>query len=144
MDRTLPEKLKRGKTNQVESHEQKALFQWRDYNLHRYPGIELMFATLNGAYLQGDKRRRAIQWAKLIKLGAKKGLHDIFLPVAKGKYHGLWMEMKAPKPHKSTISKEQKDWAKSMKEEGYMVRFVYGCEEAVAAIDAYYNAPGVL
>ncbi len=124
--------------------EQEAFFQWREYNLHTYPGIEDMFAIPNGAHLQGDSRRRAMQWARLVRQGAKKGVHDIFLPVPKGQYHGLWMEMKAAKPHRSTISKEQKDWGKRMKDRGYMVRFVYGCEEAIAAVHAYYSAPGVV
>lgn len=144
MDRIVPVKMRRGKRNKFEELEQAAFFQWRDFNLHRYPGIDLMFSSANGAYLQGGKDQRARQWAKLKKLGAKKGVHDVFLPKAIGNYIGLWLEFKAPKPHKSNISPEQKDWAVSMKKNGYMVRFVYGCDEAIAAVEAYYNAPGML
>jgi len=134
----------KGKNNQVEAKEQVALFQWRDYNLYHYPGIDLMFATLNGAYLQGTGEQRARQWIKLVKQGARRGVLDVFLPVAKGQYHGLWMEMKAPKPYRSNVTPEQKDWQQRMRKEGYMARIVYGCEEAIAAIEAYYNAPGVV
>ncbi|HED33725.1 MAG TPA: hypothetical protein ENJ08_05830 [Gammaproteobacteria bacterium] len=150
MHRGLLEKVKhkvksgRVKNNQIEAKEQTALFQWREYNLYNYPGIDLMFATLNGAYLQGTPQQRARQWLKLLKQGARKGVLDIFLPVAKGAYHGLWLEMKAPKPHRSSVTTEQKEWQQRMRNEGYMARIVYGCEEAIAAIDAYYNAPGAV
>ncbi len=144
MQRSMPNHPLSSGNNQIEAAEQAALFQWRDHHLYKYPGLDLMFATLNGAFLQGNARQRAIQWKKLVKQGARKGVLDIFLPVAKGKYHGLWMEMKAPKPHRSSVTPEQKEWKERMRNEGYLARIVYGCDEAVAAIEAYYNAPGVV
>ena len=45
--------------------------------------------------------------ANLKKEGVKRGVPDICLPVSRGKYHGLYIEMKAGK---NKPSKEQKEW----------------------------------
>ena len=48
----------------------------------------------NGAVLAGDARQRAIQMAKMKRMGFKNGVSDCFLAVPKGGFAGLWIEMK--------------------------------------------------
>lgn len=131
---------KQRRPKQLEAIAQTHLFLWRDMNLKKgkYPGLHLMFAIPNGAFLQGDARRRAMQWARLKKQGAKQGVSDVFLPVAIGKFHGLWIEMKAVKPHSATVTDEQREWIEEMRKNGYRAYVAYGCDEAIAYIDDYY------
>lgn len=138
MQTSLRTPEKRRRVNR-EAMEQETVFEWRDLVVSQYPGVHLMFAIPNGAYLQGDSRRRAMQWAKLKKQGAKEGVHDIFLPVARGGYFGLWVEMKAPKPYSAKVSDEQKEWKREMQEQGYCAVVCYGADQAIEAIKAYYG-----
>lgn len=98
-----------------------------------------MFAIPNGAYLQGDGRRRAMQWARLKAQGAHSGVSDVFLPVPRGGFAGLWIEMKAPKPHDSPVSVEQKEWISAMQQQGFAAFVAYGWVHAVEVIDLYYG-----
>lgn len=125
---------------QREQKEQEALFKWRDLVASggRYPGIGLMFAIPNGAHLQGDSARRAAQWSRLKRAGARTGVSDIFLPVARAGRHGLWVEMKAPIPHNAPVTRDQEYWIQEMRSEGYEAHVAYGWAEAVEIINQYY------
>ena len=59
---------------------------------------------------------------------------DIVLPVARGENHGLYIELKiiGNRP-----SKEQKEWLKLLKEQGYRAVVCYGSEEAIKEIETY-------
>lgn len=75
-----------------------------------------LFAIPNGAFLQGDAKKRAMRWAILEREGANAGTADLFLSVARGDFHGLYIEMKTPS---GTQSKEQIAFEREMIEEGY-------------------------
>ena len=126
---------------QREQKEQEALFRWRDLvrSTGRYPGIGTMFAIPNGAHLQGNDARRAAQWSRLRRAGARSGVSDVFLPVARNGRHGLWIEMKAPKPHDAPVTKDQTAWITEMREEGYEAHVAYGWSEAIGIINRYYG-----
>jgi hypothetical protein len=124
---------------QREAKEQAAFFEWRDNVRNMYPGIHLMFAIPNGAFLQGDRVRRAKQWSKLKRQGSREGVSDVFLPVPRGGYHGLWIEIKAPRPHASEVSDDQEQWQKEMRGQGYLAVVAYGSKEACDAVTSYYR-----
>lgn len=124
---------------QREAQEQAALFRWAALNARSHPGLDLMFAIPNGAYLQGGSAQRAAQWARLKKQGARKGVHDVFLPVPMGEKHGLWIEMKAPKPHSADVTEDQAEWLERMVDQGYAAHVAYGWTEAVDIINLYYG-----
>ena len=126
--------------NNREALEQEAIFKWRDASTFTYPGIGLMFAIPNGAYLQGSGWQRARQWEKLRKQGARPGVSDIFLPYPAGGYSGLWIELKAPKPHRSKVTEEQWAWLDAMNKVGYKAKVCYGAEEAIETIKRYMRA----
>lgn len=72
----------------TEHEEQKALIEWSAWMSNARPELSLMFAVPNG----GD-RHPAVA-AKLKAEGVKAGVPDIFLPVPRNGYHGLFIELK--------------------------------------------------
>jgi hypothetical protein len=81
----------------------------------------------------GGKRDKATA-AKLKAEGVKAGVPDVFLPVARGGYHGFYIEMKVGK---NKTSPEQNAWLEALKAEGYLVDVSYGWEEAAHKIARY-------
>ena len=130
--------------SQREYHEQVKLINWcianKDNEL--LPNIDRIFSIPNGAHVSKAQR------GKLVAEGMRAGVSDMFLPVPRRKFFGLWIEMKAPaivdakgkqvKP-KGATKKNQKEWLSSMSELGYACIIVYGRDEAVSAILNYYG-----
>ena len=135
MHRPVPVKEKR-QVRHLEEAEQVALFEWRDLNVRRYPGLDLMFAIPNGAFLHGDRGRRAMQWRRLRRAGAKSGVHDILLPVPRHKKNGLWIELKSDK---GELSDEQVDWGRQMIEQGFAVAVCWGAAQAIDVVIRYWK-----
>lgn len=67
--------------------------------------------------------------------GVLKGVSDYFLPLPKGKYHGLWVELKRTKGGK--VSPEQLEWIGLMRENGYAAGVCYGADHAIKVIERY-------
>lgn len=94
----------------------------------RYPQLSLLYHIPNGgARSKGTAGRLKAE-------GVKSGVPDICLPVAKGKYHGLYVEMKVGK-NKPTAN--QVKWIESLLSEGYQAKVCYGWQEAVRVIEDY-------
>jgi len=106
--------------------EQCAVFQWADREVRWETGY--LFATLNGVKLPVGLA------VKVKRAGNRKGVPDIWLPVPRGDYHGLVIELKV-KPNKPTI--EQTEWLEGLKAMGYKALVCYGADEAIAAIKDY-------
>lgn len=70
--------------------------------------------------------------------GVRAGVPDLFLPVARGGYHGLFIEMKRP-DHKNKPSKAQNEWQQFLTKQGYLSVVCYGYEEAIQTIQRYYG-----
>ena len=68
---------------QHEAEEQAALFRWALLSRGRIPELDLLFHIPNG----GSRHPR--EAANLKRQGVKAGVPDLFLPIARGKYHGL-------------------------------------------------------
>ena len=113
-----------------EYQEQAALFAWAALQEGVYPELALMFATLNGAQLAGGGRA----WAILQRAGAKKGLPDIILPVARGGWHGLAVELKVGE---NRPSQSQVEWLDRLTEQGYLATACWGWEDAKETIVEY-------
>ena len=65
----------------------------------------------------------------------KAGVPDIFLPVASGIYHGLFIEMKRAKG--GTVSEAQNEWITRLIRQGYAVLVCHGADEAICMIREY-------
>lgn len=109
----------------TEKDEQIALFDWASYR----PDLQLMFHITN------EGRRSVQHTMSLIRQGMKPGVPDIFLPLARGKYHGLFIELK--QKHGGRLSPEQKEWQRALLEEGYCATVCKGFDEARETIDWY-------
>ena len=113
----------------TEDAEQEALFKWAELAACAMPELRLMYAIPNGGY-------RAPRTAALLKrTGVKPGVPDMCLPVAKGKWHGLYIELKRAKG--GVVSAEQKVWHNRLQEQGYCVKVCRGWEQAREAITEY-------
>lgn len=85
------------------------------------PELRLMFAIPNG------EQRSAMTGAKLKAAGVKAGVPDIFLPVARNGFHGLWIELKIKG---GVVSEKQYEWLAKLSEQGYATRVCFGWLEA--------------
>ena len=118
-----------------EHDEQSAIFEWAALMQGAYPELGLLFAIPNGG-----KRDKATA-GKLKAEGVKAGVPDLFLPVAKDGYHGLFIELKVGD---NTPSKVQDAWIMSLRSNGYCVIVVWGWERAINAIKNYIEGKGRL
>lgn len=111
-----------------EHDEQVLLFDWAQIEQQRIPELALMFAVPNAA-------KRSYGVAAYMKAeGLKSGVPDIFLPVARGGYHGLFLEMKYGR---GKPSDNQTAWIAALQEQGYRAVVVYGFEHAQETIISY-------
>ena len=121
-----------------EHDEQVALFEWAILHTVQYPELEAMFAIPNGAYtfrkLDRNGRWYSSVAKKLVREGLKKGVPDIFLAVPRGKYHGLFIELKFGQ---NRLTPEQIEWFKLLTWQGYRCVVCYGWQEASQVILDY-------
>ena len=116
----------------TEDTEQTWLFQWARLQSGKWPELSLLYAIPNGG-------RRPIKTAVNMKrTGTKAGVPDMFLPVARGGFHGMYIEMKRTKG--GHVSDEQKAWIKALTEQGYKCVITKGWEDAAEQITAYLSA----
>ena len=113
---------------QYEEAEQIAVFTWARYQECVHPELKWLFHVPNGG------ARDRVTGAKLKAAGVKPGVPDICLPVARGGYHGLYIELKYGK---NTTSESQKEWLTHLEAAGYKAQVCYGRDEAVQAIKDY-------
>lgn len=77
------------------------------------------------------------------KEGVRSGVPDVHLPVARGGYHSLYIELKREYGGKAPTD-EQVEWAKKLILYGNRVVVAHGFDEARAAIEEYLAMPKVL
>jgi len=73
----------------------------------------------------------------LKRQGVKAGVLDLHLPVARGGYHGLMVELKTPTGKCKSPSKEQLEYIVFLTEQGYYVRVSNDFEEVKRVIICY-------
>ncbi len=115
---------------EYESAEQEALFSWAEYSLGKYPELKLLHHIPNGG------QRNVHEAASLKRQGVKAGVPDLCLPVARGGFHGLYIELKAGN---NKPTEKQKEWLRDLKEQGYCTAVCYGSGEAINVIKQYLN-----
>lgn len=113
----------------TEAQEQTALFQWAAMMEGRIPELALLHSVPNGG------SRHPIEAVHLKQQGVKPGIPDIFLPCARGPFHGLYIEMKRRKGGR--VSVEQKKMLLALRAQGYKAEVCRGWEEAKSTICEY-------
>lgn len=111
-----------------EHESQRQVFTWATLQSGAWPELGLLFAVPNGG------ARNVVVGKKLKAEGVKAGVPDIVLPVPRGGFHGLFVEMKRPG---NPPSKEQKEWLAALKGQGYCTAVCLGFDHAQAVIMRY-------
>lgn len=119
------DKPQESKFTPKEDEEQKEFAAWLDET-----GL-LWYHTPN------ERRASVSELINLTAQGMKKGVPDNFIAEPRGKYHGLYIELKREKKSLSRKSPEQREWIKKLNEAGYKAVFCYGAEEAKRAVLEY-------
>lgn len=113
----------------TEDTEQTHIFAWAVWASGKYPELDLMHHIPNGG------KRSKSEAARFKAQGVKAGVPDIFLPCARGGYHGLYIELKRTKGGK--LSAAQKEWIDALRGQDYKVIVCYGFDEAREVIINY-------
>ena len=111
---------------------QQALVQWSQAMAHWYPELGLLNASMNA----GKRGRATASRAKAE--GMKAGVPDICLPVPRGPWHGLYIELKVGG---NVASPEQEDWIIALSAQGYRAVVRWGLDAGIAEIEAYLALP---
>lgn len=119
----------------TKSVEQQCLFRRAEFQSERYPEMKLLYHISNGG------SRKKSEAGRFKAEGVKAGVPDLCLHVARGGYHGLYIELKWLK--KSKISEDQKAWIEKLNEQGYCAVVCKGWEAAAKAITEYLNMEGI-
>lgn len=114
-----------------ESAEQKWVIQWS-----QQPTIREQYPELAMLYHIPNERSDKVQAAILKAMGVKPGVPDLHLPIPSGKYHSLYIEMKAL-DGKPDI--DQLWWAEHLKANGNAHAFCYGWKQATEVLLWYLN-----
>jgi VRR-NUC domain len=115
------------KQNMFEHLEQVEVVKWCSSQPMRE--LRLIFAIPNAA-------KRSMGTAlRMQREGLVSGVPDLLLPVARGQYHGLFIEMKRRRG--GQISLEQKEKMDDLHTEGYCCVVTKGYHQAIRSIVAY-------
>ena len=119
-----------------EFQHQASLFAWarNPAVVRQYPGLDLLSCSLNGVKLT------KAQAGKAKAAGMLKGEYDIKLPVARGGYHGLIIEMKAGK---NKPTDEQRWYGERMAQEGWKTAVHWDWTAARDEIVSYLSSGSV-
>ncbi len=111
-----------------EAGAQETLFSWAQYQCAKYPELALLYHIPNGG------KRDARTAANLKRQGVKAGVPDLHLPVARGGYHGLYIELKVGN---NKPTKLQNEWLCNLNKQDYLAIVCYGWQQAAEMLLAY-------
>lgn len=113
-----------------EAQHQAAVIKWSQQPSIRsqWPELALLHHIPNGG------TRDPVEAKHLKQQGVKRGVPDLCLPVPRGPYHGLYIEMKT---ETGRATEDQKWWGAQLTRMGYCWLVCHGWENAVQTIEAY-------
>lgn len=113
----------------LEDTDQIAFTCWFDYNFPHYSTLYFHVVNENMMPVQGRAKAR--------KKGLKKGVSDIIILLARGRYSGLIIELKRKVKSKSKVSIEQENFLYEVNEQGFYCAVCYGLDEAKRCVQDY-------
>lgn len=113
-----------------EDTEQEIVIQWARMNSGKWPELSLLHHIPNG----GSRSKK--EGARFKRMGVLAGVADLHLPVARGPWHGLYIEMKYGE---GRLSNSQKDFLKLAAEQGVYCIVCYSAEDAIEVIRQYVS-----
>ena len=113
-----------------EDREQQMLIKWSQQASIRkeFPELKLMF------HIPNERGCDPREGKRLKLMGVKSGVPDLFLPAARGRYHGLFIELKA---ESGKTSDNQMWWFRELNSQGYFSAVCYGWLQAAELIQRY-------
>lgn len=115
-----------------ESQIQQSIMKWAKMADVMHPELQLLHSIPNGASVSNKNRLR------LYCEGLKSGIPDLFLPAAKGGYHGLYIEVKT---ESGRVDKKQKQIMELLTNNGYKCIVVRCAYDAIEEIETYLKLP---
>ena len=117
-----------------ERQHQQAVMKWarRPSIRERWPELALLH------HIKNETTGGAAEVAADKAMGVKKGVPDLCLPVARGGFHGLYIEMKTPS---GRASDAQRWWMMELTKQGYRAVVCHGYDAAVAELCWYLSLP---
>lgn len=115
-----------------EENEQIILFRWAEFAKNQHPELELMY------HIPNEGKRSRLTGARLKEAGLKSGVPDVHLPVARGEYIGLYIELKYGR---NKPTENQKRWLRALREARHLTAVCYGWEQAKDLIEQYLALP---
>lgn len=107
------------KRKNLEHKDQVALISWAEWQLSKYPELEMLYALPNAG-------KRSPVMGKMMKAeGMRKGILDLNLDVPKRGYHGWRGELKIGK---NKPTDEQYEWIEKYRKWGYFADWFTGWE----------------
>lgn len=111
-----------------EHQHQVCLMNWAKLMERQHPELKWLHAIPNGG------QRNVIVATKLKAEGVKKGISDLFLPVARRGFHGMYIEMKRLKGNPTA---HQSEFISFALKQGYHAGVYNGWEAAKQGIEHY-------
>lgn len=115
----------------TETGEQQAVIEWCELSKGKYSELDLIF------HIPNEGKRSNAKGAELKSIGLKSGVSDLCLPVARGGYHALYIEMK--KNAKCRPTKHQKEWIVKLNEQNNLAVICYSFNDAIETLQKYLN-----
>jgi hypothetical protein len=134
-----------------EHQEQALVVKWSETQLRNYPELSCLFAIPNlGVRFENDVAKGAALMARMKAQGLRPGMPDLCLPVARGGFNALFIEMKRLKLRPTltkgvTIDRTkptalQSEWHERLRVLGNLVVVCYTAEEAEKALVDYLES----
>lgn len=111
-----------------ESDMQKLLVDWTMLVRQKYPELALIF------HIPNERKCSIPEAMHLQRMGVKAGVPDLFLPVARNGFHGLWMELKT---ERGKVSDAQRWWLDHLAEQGYKAVVIRSVNEGINELEEY-------
>lgn len=119
----------------TELQHQQAVIKWS-----KQPAIRQKWPLLKLLYHIPNERKCSEVMGRLLRLaGVKRGVPDLHLPVSRGEYHGLYIELKT---EKGRTSQYQNWWITELTAQGYLVEVCHGWQSAVNVLEQYMKLGG--
>ena len=129
---------------QIEHDNQVTVIEWAKYNEGRFPELKLLYAIPNAGAWRGKPfitksglKLPPLQATKFKKEGLKSGVPDLCLPVPRGGYHSLYIEMKS---EDGKMSENQEKFAAMLCGQGNLVMVCRNADAAIKALETYLKS----
>jgi len=85
-------------------------------------------------HIPNEGKRETITGKNLQSIGMIAGVADLFIPIARNGYHGIWIEVKSQKGH---LSESQRIFLSRMEQQGYLTATVRSLEQFQDIVNRY-------